>query len=193
MLESVLLASLLAQQVFVEGNPRSTVRVLIYDDLQCNECAAFQTMLDNYLLPKYKDKVAFERHDFPLPKHPWSHKAAVAARHFDTVRPGAGSDFRRYVYQRLRATDTETLDERIREFARQEGLDPIDAVRATGSPELEAAVDKDYKEGIARGVSKTPTVYVGDKAFVERFGRDQLTSAIEKALAPEPSEPSAKQ
>jgi protein-disulfide isomerase len=192
MLETVLLASLLAQDVFVEGNPRATVRVLIYDEVQSSECAGFQIMLDTYLLPKYKDKVAFERRDFALPKHPWSRRAAVAARHFDHVRPGAGGDFRRYVFERLRSTDTETLDERIREFARQEGLDPIDAMRAAGSPELEAAVDRDYKEGAARGVSKTPTVYIGEKAFVERFGRAQITDAIDRALALEATEPSAK-
>ncbi len=192
MLETVLLASLLAQDVFVEGNPRAAVRVLIYDDIQCSECVKFQMMLDTFLLPKYRDTVAFERRDFPLPKHPWSRRAAVAARHFDTVRPGAGGDFRRYVYQRLRATDTETLDERIREFARQEGLDPIDAMRAAGSPDLEAAVDKDYQEGIMRGVSKTPTVYVGEKAFVEKFSRTQVAEAIDRALAIETAEPSAK-
>ena len=65
-------------------------------------------------------------------------------------------------------------------------------MRAAGSPELEAVVDKDYKEGAARGVSKTPTVYVGEKAFVERFGRAQITDAIDRALALEATEPSAK-
>ena len=37
-----------ASQV-VEGNPSSPVRVLIYEDLQCPDCAAFRKMLDEKL------------------------------------------------------------------------------------------------------------------------------------------------
>lgn len=178
MVTTLALAAIFMQQASIEGNPRASVRVVIYEDLQCSDCAALRNTMDSYFLPKFGEKVAFEHRDFPLPKHEWARKAAYAARQFDRARPGAGLDFRRYVLQRVKQISPEMLDERIREFAVREGLDPIDALRAGTDPTIEAAVEKDYREGIARGVSKTPTVYVGDKIFIERFTRDALAAAI---------------
>ena len=68
-----------AEQPMIEGNPKSNVRVVIFEDLQCPDCAVFRKMLDEKLLPKYKATVAFEHHDFPLAKHSWARQAAVAA------------------------------------------------------------------------------------------------------------------
>ena len=50
--------SLFGQKPLVEGNPASTVRVVVYEDLQCPDCAAFRKMMDADLLPKYKATVA---------------------------------------------------------------------------------------------------------------------------------------
>ena len=50
----------MAQTHLVEGKADSPVRVLIYEDLQCPDCADFRVMLDQKLLPKYGAKVAFE-------------------------------------------------------------------------------------------------------------------------------------
>ena len=73
-----LAASVLFAQALVEGNPSSTVRVQIWEDLQCPDCADFRVMLDQELLPKFRGTVAFEHRDFPLPKHAWARKAAPA-------------------------------------------------------------------------------------------------------------------
>ena len=45
-------AGLLAQGL-VEGRAGSPVRVLIYEDLQCPDCASFRVMMDQQILPKY--------------------------------------------------------------------------------------------------------------------------------------------
>lgn len=181
MLMGVLMGSLFLGQM-IEGNPRAKVRVVIYEDLQCPDCAAFRQMLDEYLIPRYGSQVAFEHKDFPLAKHSWARKAAVAARHFEQVRPEAGMQFRRYILARIKQTPAEIFDERVREFARENDLDPADAVGALRSSNFDEAIEKDFQEGVARGVSKTPTVYVNGEAFVEKFKRDAVASAIEKAL-----------
>lgn len=69
----------LPAQPLVEGLPESRVRVLIYEDLQCPDCAAFRRMMDEKILPRYASEVAFVHRDFPLAKHAWARKAAVAA------------------------------------------------------------------------------------------------------------------
>ena len=72
-----------AEQHLMEGAAQSTVEVLIYEDLQCPDCADFRTMLDQQLLPRYAATVRFEHRDFPLAKHAWARKAAIAARFFE--------------------------------------------------------------------------------------------------------------
>ena len=89
-----LAASRLFAQALIEGNASSTVRVQIWEDLQCPDCADFRVMLDKELLPKFKGTVAFEHHDFPLPKHAWARKAAAAARYFESVSPQVAVEFR---------------------------------------------------------------------------------------------------
>jgi len=48
-----------AEQQLVEGRTESKVRVLIYEDLQCPDCAEFRRMMDEKILPRYGERVAF--------------------------------------------------------------------------------------------------------------------------------------
>jgi len=73
-------AGLPAQQPLVEGFAESKVRVLIYEDLQCPDCAAFRRMMDDKILPRYGTRVAFVHRDFPLAKHAWARRAAPGMR-----------------------------------------------------------------------------------------------------------------
>jgi len=75
-----------AAERFIEGIEHSPVRVLIFEDMQCPDCADFRRMLDERLLPNYATRVTFEHRDFPLAKHAWARKAAIAAR-FDALSP----------------------------------------------------------------------------------------------------------
>src|SRR5690349_15872189 len=93
---SLLMAStLFAQKPLVEGNASSSVRVVIWEDLQCPDCAAFRQMMDKDLLPKFAGTVRFEHRDFPLAKHAWARPAAIAARFFETVSPELAIEFRK--------------------------------------------------------------------------------------------------
>ena len=64
--------------------------MIIYEDLQCSDCANFQRILDDRLLPRYGRRVAFEHRDFPLAKHAWARKATVAGRFFDSIKAETG-------------------------------------------------------------------------------------------------------
>jgi len=167
----------------VEGNSKSPVRVIIYEDLQCPDCAAFRRMMDEHLLPRFAGKVAFEHHDFPLPKHAWARQAAIAARHFDRVSPELGVKFRRHILASIRETTAENLPGRLRDFARANGADAESAVEALSDGALVRLVQQDLEEGVARGVGKTPTVLVDGAPFVERFPVEEIARAIEKAVA----------
>jgi protein-disulfide isomerase len=170
------------QPFVAEGNPASQVRVVVYEDLQCPDSAAYRRMLDEKLLPAYQDRVAFEHRDFPLPRHAWARKAAIAARFFEETRPELAVEFRRQMLANLRQITADNFNDRLAEFARRNGADPAQAIAALAEPRYNDLVEKDYQDGIARDVSKTPTVFVNGRAFVETFTVEEISKAIEEEL-----------
>jgi protein-disulfide isomerase len=175
--------TLAAADRLVEGNPSSGVRVLIYEDLQCPDCAAFRSMMDEKLLPKYAARVAFEHRDFPLAKHAWARKAAIAARFFQEKDAALALEYRRKTMAGLREATADNFNQRLTDFARAKGIDPEAAVAALDNPVYAAAVEKDFQDGVARGIAKTPTALVNGEPFIETFTFEQISHAIEAALA----------
>src|ERR1017187_4129933 len=110
--------ALSAQQPVVEGLPDSPVRVVIYEDLQCSDCANFRRMMDEKLLPKYAGKVAFVHHDFPLAKHVWARRASIAARFFAERSPELGLEYRRYTMANQPATNDGNVNVKLADFAK---------------------------------------------------------------------------
>jgi protein-disulfide isomerase len=165
----------------VEGRADSPVRVVVYENLQCSDCAAFRRMLDEKLLPRYGGRVAFVHRDFPLAKHAWARKAAIAARFFDERK--LGLEFRRTMLFSIRETTAAGFEAKLAEFARAKGVPEKEALAALENPVYAAAVEKDFQEGVARGVAKTPTVFVDGTPFIETFTFEEISKGIEDALA----------
>jgi len=174
---------MLAQQPLIEGNAASPVRVLIYEDLQCPDCANFRAEMEKELLPRFAKTVAFEHRDFPLAKHSWARKASIAARFFAIVSPEMGIEFRRVTMNKLREIKPEAFDQHVGDFAAAHKVDRAKAIAALDDPALAAAVEKDYQEGVVRGIARTPTVLVDGEPFIERFPTADVIKSIEAALA----------
>jgi protein-disulfide isomerase len=173
---------MLAQRALIEGNPASEVRVVIYEDLQCPDCADFRAMLDTKLLPKYGGRVAFEHRDFPLPKHAWAKRGSVAARFIQERSAEQALEYRRTLLRELRSIKPETFEAHLRAWCGKNGLDGEAAVAALSDARLVKLVEDDYEDGVARGIAKTPTVVVNGRPFIERFPYEDLAAAIESAL-----------
>ena len=180
----VMIASLSAdpQPRLVEGNPASPVRSVIFEDLQCGDCANFREMMDKQILPKYGKAAAFEHRDFPLPKHDWARKAAIASRHFEKTSPALAVKYRQETMANLKTITAENFNQTLAAFAKKNGADPAKTLAALSDADHEAAVEKDYKDGVARGVGRTPTVLVDGEPFIERFTFEEIAAAIEKAI-----------
>lgn len=175
--------TVLAQKPLVEGNPSSSVRVLIYEDLQCPDCADFRVMLDKELLPKFEKTVAFEHRDFPLPKHEWARKAAIAARFFETVSPEVAVEFRKTTMAQQAKITPENFDTHLTNFAKAHKVDAAKALAALSDPALSARVETEYQTAIARGVARTPTVLVNGEPFIEQFPSADIIKHIQQELA----------
>lgn len=158
------------------------VTVTTYDDLQCGDCQRFNAMLEGALLPKFRGRVRFLHRDFPLPKHTWAKPAAMIGRRFDDVACGLSAGWRSFILDRIKSTTLESLPDRVREYATEVGVDPSLILSAMADESLAAAVEADRREGLARGVAKTPTVFVNSEAFIEKFTLEEITAGIEKAL-----------
>ena len=167
----------------VEGNPASSVRVLIYEDLQCSDCARFRVMLDQKLLPKYGTKVAFIHRDFPLGKHDWAVPAAVAARWVNEQSGELGIIFRREIMAEQDGITAQNLKQWLIDFAYRNHLDPKGIIASLTDQRLNAAVDQDRQAAVARGVNRAPTVFVGGVPFAETIIFDELARAIDDAIA----------
>lgn len=174
---------LAADQRLVEGNPAARVRMIVYEDLQCSDCADFRRMLDEKLLPKYGTVIAVEHRDFPLRKHPWAMKAAVAARFFEERDPKLAVKFRQMTMANQPAITPENFEAKLAEFAEANGVDPAKAHAALADERLAKLVDTDFQEGIARGVARTPTVFVDGEPYIETFTVEEISKGIDDAVA----------
>ena len=172
-----------AQKPLVEGLADSPVRAIVYEDLQCSDCAVFRRMLDEKILPRYHDKVAFVHRDFPLAKHAWARRAAIAARFFAEHSPDLALEYRRYTQASIEVTSSDNFNMRLSTFASAHGIDPRKAIAALDEPRYAELVEKDYQDGVSRGVVHTPTVFVNGKAFVETFTFEEISKGLDEALA----------
>ena len=166
----------------VEGNEASSVRVIIYEDLQCPDCAEFRKAMDGILLPRYGTTVAFEHRDFPLPKHAWAKEAALAARYFQALDPTTAVEFRRHVQRRISEVNSHGFRAELSEFCRRKGLDADKALASLTNEANARAVEADFQEGVTAGIRKTPTLIVGDKSFVETIDLAELQRVLDALL-----------
>lgn len=172
-----------AQSIPVEGNPHSRVRVVIYEDLQCPDCANFREMLDQTLLPQFQSTVAFEHRDFPLAKHAYARKEAVAARFFASISAQTAVEFRRACFAHIDEVRAGGFDQLLAKFSTGHNIDPAKATAALTDQKLNALVEADFEDGVARGIAHTPTVLVDGEPFIESFPAADVVKSIEKALA----------
>lgn len=170
-------------QPIIEGLADSPVRAVIYEDLQCPDCAAFRRMMDEKLLPKYGTKVAFVHRDFPLAKHAWARRAAIAARFFEERSAELGLAYRRETMATQEGATSENFNARLTAFAKAHGVDTAEAIAALSNPHYAQLVDQDYQDGVARGVVHTPTVFVNGQPFIETFSFEEISKGIDDALA----------
>lgn len=176
-------AGLPAQQPLVEGLAESKVRVLIYEDLQCSDCAVFRRMMDDKILPRYATRVAFVHRDFPLARHAWARRAAIAARYFGDRKPELGLAYRRQIMATMKEITPDNFNSRLSQFAKDNGLDPARVLAALDDAHMAALVERDFQDGVARGVIHTPTVFVNGSLFIERFSFEEISQALDDALA----------
>src|SRR5262249_53007540 len=148
-----------------------------------SDCAAFRRMMDEKILPKYAGQVAFVHRDFPLAKHAWARRAAIAARFFAAQSPELGLEYRRYTMAGQEVTSEGNFNMRLATFAQAHDIKPGTVVAALSDERYARLVDDDYQDGVSRGVVHTPTVFVNGRPFIETFTFEEFSKGLDEALA----------
>jgi protein-disulfide isomerase len=92
--------------------------------------------------------------------------------------------FRRELLAEQNNVTQQNLKQWLVEFAARNHLNQDGITGALNDQRLATLVDQDRQAAVARGVTKTPTAYVGGVAFVENIIYEDLARAIDEALAP---------
>ena len=160
----------------------SKVALLVFEDLQCPDCARAAPLLHE-AAKKYS--IPLVQYDFPLPMHNWSFEAAVNARYFDTKSKKLGDDYRLFIFANQPQIPPQNLRGMTERFAADNRVAVPFVVDPSG--ELAAKVKADYAIGQRVGIEHTPTIYVVSDTtrgapFVEVVDRTQLYQLIDKSI-----------
>ncbi|MDP3795232.1 MAG: DsbA family protein [bacterium] len=145
------------------GNPDAKVVLIEFADFQCPFCGRFFSDA----LPQIKEqyvrtgKVKFVYRDFPLKSiHPDAVKAGEAAQ--CAHEQGKFWQYHDYLYEHQEALAVADL----KGAAAAIGLDQAMFDECLDSGKYNAEVNKDYGDGVAAGVSGTPTTFVNGRPLV---------------------------
>jgi protein-disulfide isomerase len=158
----------------------SKVAVVIFEDLQCPDCARAHPLVHEVAKSQ---GVPVVRHDFPLPKHDWSFQAAVIARYFDSKSEKLGEGWRMYAYTHQEELTPENLLQSAKKYADANNVQLPFVMDPDGK--LAAKVKADFALGQKIGIQHTPTIWVVGNTttaepFVEVVDRSQMSALIDK-------------
>jgi len=160
----------------------SKVALLVFEDLQCPDCARAAPLLHE-AAKKYN--IPLVQYDFPLPMHNWSFEAAVNARYFDTKSKKLGDDYRLFIF----ANQPQITPQNLRGMTERFAADHKETVPFVVDPsgDFAAKIKADYAIGQRVGIEHTPTIYVVSDTtrgtpFVEVVDRTQLYQLIDKVM-----------
>jgi protein-disulfide isomerase len=167
--------------------PGARVAVVVFEDLQCPECARAYLLV---MEAASAHKVPVVLHDFPLPRHNWSFEAAVWARYFESTSADLGHAFRKFIYANQAQISRDNLQQWVKRFGDQNGSPVPPVVDLAGK--LAEKVKSDFALGQRLGVEHTPTIWVvsndsSSPPLVEEVkDREQLGHMIESMLQKAP-------
>jgi protein-disulfide isomerase len=114
------------------------------------------------VLEKYPKDVKLVFKNFPLEMHPFARKAAAAV-----VAANRQGKFWEY-HHKLFGNMSSLNDQKLTEIAKGLDLNMDKFNKDTNDPDLQAIIQKDVRNGIAAGVTGTPTIFVNGKTVTNR-------------------------
>lgn len=172
------------------GRADAPVTLEVWSDFQCPACGQFAELVEPQLVRTYVTTGTLRL----VIRDAAFQGARVGAAYDESVEAGAGArcaaaqgrfwPFHDWLFaNQVGENEGAFRDERLRAIATAAGLDVVawDACRATG--EQQTAVRAETQQGVGRGVSATPTLYLNGEAIVGARSATDLGPLIEAAAA----------
>jgi len=161
--------------------PASAPVLVEFLDFECESCKAAHPFVEQ-LRQDYAGRVTFVIRYFPLPGHANSTPSALAAEAAAQQGQLEAIHQRLYETQETWGEQPEATPEVFRSYAEAIGLDMAAYDAAVADPATAARVQADFDDGIALGVTGTPTFFLdGDR--LEAATTAEFRARIDAALA----------
>lgn len=168
-------SALILPTTHTRGNKDAKTWLVEFSDFQCPACKAFASTVDE-LASKYPDTLYSAYRHFPLPQHPLSKKAAIAAE-------AAGAQGKFWEMDKLLFANQESLSEaKLTDLARELNIDMGAFASASSDPKIAALVEADIAYGNSLGINATPTFYLNGVKVTAGTPLD-LKNKVEEAIA----------
>ncbi len=159
----------------------NTVTLVEYADLQCPACKLYHPDLKQ-LLVDYKGQLRLVFKHFPLTSiHPNAQEAAIASEAVN--KQGKFFEYIDILYEKQEEwSGLQVPDEKFEEYAKSIGID-IEKYRADIKESSTAAsVEEHRNEGIANGVTGTPSFFLNNERIVTPANLTEFKKVIDEAL-----------
>ena len=144
-----------------KGASNAPVTIAIFSDFQCDYCKELLPLLEK-VLELYPEEVKLAYKNFPLKKHTYAKKAAIAA--LAAHRQGMFWEFHDLLFD----NSEQLSDTKVLEIASELGLDQESFKKEMGNPKILSMVQKDLRDGQKAGVRSVPTIFVNGRLLKNR-------------------------
>jgi protein-disulfide isomerase len=176
------------EKIDLEGEPSrgpddAKVTIVEYSDFECPFCSRGYQIVEDQVMPEYKDKVKFYFKNLPLKSiHPWAESAAIAA---ECAQQQSGEGFWKMyhsLFKNQREINQGNLKDKVTGFAKDAGLDETKFAQCFDSKASQSAVDKDLEEAAAVGANSTPTFFINGRRLEGAQPFENFKTIIDQEL-----------
>lgn len=159
------------------GKTDAKVTVVEFGDFQCPACGALHPVL-KAVKQQFTDKnVRFVFRQFPLPQHEHARLAASAS-----LAANAQGKFWEY-HDTLFEHQTNLNQEDLVTYAKNIGLDVEKFTKDMKAVEFANTVQRDATDGTALDVRSTPTIFINNTQYTDKYSVKDISAVIDSELA----------
>lgn len=159
-----------------KGAETPTVTIIKFGDFQCAACATLDDSLE-VLMKTYPNDVRVVWKDMPNESaHPLATPAAIAAHCAD--RQGMFWQYHDALFERQSYLN----ESQFTQIATDLGLNIGKFQTCYDERDTLPIVKKDYQEGLALGITSTPTLFIGDQTVVGAVSTQDLVALVNEQL-----------
>lgn len=163
------------------ASAENVVTLVEYADLQCPACKTYHPDVKQ-LLANYEGKLRLLFKHFPLTNiHPNAMDAAIASE--AVGKQGKFFEYVDLLYEKQAEwSDLKVVDQKFEEYAKSIGVDIEQYKKDLQDPSIRELIDDQRNEGIANGVTGTPSFFVNNVRIATPPNLNEFKKVIDEAL-----------